>query len=142
MPILIHTGVHGWNLESYLPLLIDKVAQAFPKLHIIIEHLGGEAFFNQALAVLQNNSNTYAGITTTLLRILHGKWNPWYQGTERIKIVIRRIGEERVIYGTDFPYNDVMITQKEIEIIKNLELNDRVKNKILGKNLEKLLKLI
>jgi len=141
LPILFHTGVHGWELESYRPLLIDKIAQTFPELNIIIEHLGGEAFFNEALAVLQNNSNTYAGITTTLLPILESEWNPWYQGTERIKMVLRQIGENRVIYGTDFPYNDAAITHREIEIIKNLELNNETKNKILGGNLKKLLRL-
>lgn len=55
IPISVHTGAHGGHLRHYMPLLLDDVAQRHPHLPIIIEHLGGMAFFDQALAALRND---------------------------------------------------------------------------------------
>jgi len=135
-PVLFHTGVHGWILKEYFPILIDEVAQQYPKLPIIIEHVGGTAFFNQALAVLQNNSNCYAGITTTLRED-----SPWRISDDQLGCLLKIIGADRIIYGTDFPFNDFNGIKEDIRIIDTLPLSSEEKEKIWGKNLLQLLRI-
>jgi len=134
LPLLFHTGVHGWYLEKYRPILLDKVAQNHPKLPIIIEHTGGFAFFYEALAVLQNNGNCYAGIAQT-----RRKDTPWYIPQEWKNILLKTIGAGRIIYGADFPWNDYEQIKSDIEAIEGLNITSDEKKKILGENIEKLI---
>ncbi|RJS85118.1 amidohydrolase [Candidatus Bathyarchaeota archaeon] len=131
-----HTGVHGWCLLHYRPLLIDDVAYTFPDLKIIIEHVGGRGMYEEALALLLNKKNVYAGISSCLNRETH---KAWYIGGEKVEELVYLIGEERLIYGTDFPYNDAEEIKRDINTIMNLNLPQHVKDDILGGNLEKLL---
>lgn len=133
IPLLFHTGVHGWNLKFYRPILLDDVAQAHPDLPIIIEHTGGFAFFYEALAVLQNNRNCYAGIAQT-----RGQDYRWYMSPERLDILIEMIGPGRIIYGADFPFNTVEGIAEDIKAIKSLKITKEDKMKILGGNIARL----
>ena len=133
-PIHIHTGVHGGHLKTYEPLLLDDVLQEHPDLIVIMDHLGGYAFFDQALAVLHNNGNCYAGITAMRL--------PQYQlPPDRIKILLETVGVERIIYGMDYPWkNDNLAGLKgDIEWIESWPLSQQEKELLLGGNLKKLL---
>jgi len=48
----------------------------------------------------------------------------------------------RIIYGTDFPYNDRKCIRSDIETIKNSNLTQTAKENVLGASLENLLKNI
>lgn len=133
MPLLFHTGVHGWDLEKYMPILLDKVAQKHPKLSIIIEHSGGTAFFYQALAVLQNNQNCYAGLAT-----VREKRYPFYLPPEYISILLRTLGAKRIIYGTDYPFNNFKTIKEDISIINHWKISEDGKERILGGNISDL----
>ncbi|MCK4244738.1 MAG: amidohydrolase [Candidatus Omnitrophica bacterium] len=135
IPLLFHTGVHGWYLKKYRPILLDEVAQNHPNLSIIIEHVGGYAFFYETLAVLQNNKNCYAGIAQTRRKDI-----PWYLPLERLNILIEMVGAERIIYGADFPWNNCEGIRTDIEAINNLDIPSEKKEKILGGNLARLIK--
>ena len=134
IPVLFHTGVHGWYLKKYRPILLDEVAQNHPNLPIIIEHVGGYAFFDEALAVLQNNKNCYAGIAQT-----RNKKIPWYLPLERLKVLLEMIGAERIIYGADFPWNSCAEIKEDIRFVNNLEITSEAKEKILGGNISRLI---
>ena len=134
IPVLFHTGVHGWYLKKYRPILLDEVAQDHPNLPIIIEHVGGFAFFYEALAVLQNNKNCYAGIAQT-----RNKNIPWHLPLKRLKILLEMIGAERIIYGADFPWNSCAEIKDDIQFINNLEITSEAKEKILGGNIARLI---
>ena len=136
IPLLFHTGVHGWQLSQYMPILLDDVAQEFPSLKIIIEHVGGTVFFDQALAVLQNNSNCYAGITGCLNKKIT---STAYVPEEKIMLLIDRIGSDRIIYGLDYPYDSLENWRQEIEIINDWEISEDDKLNILGRTLEKVI---
>jgi len=134
-----HTGTHGWRLLEYQPLLIDDVAYAFPKLNIVIEHVGGRYFYNQAMALMADKKNVYAGISSCLDEKAN---KSWFLGAEKIEEIDALIGGERIIYGTDFPYNDWKRILKDVEIIKNSNLTESTKEKTLGGNLERLIKTV
>ncbi len=51
-------------------------------------------------------------------------------------------GAGRIIYGTDFPWNGYEQIKSDIEAINNLNITSDEKEKILGKNIERLIKSI
>ena len=57
---------------------------------------------------------------------------------EKIKEYIRRYGEDRVIFGTDYP---MWVAEKEVARLLSLGLSDEAYEKIFAKNLLKLLNL-
>ena len=134
IPVQFHTGVHGWFIRKYEPILLDDLAQRHPKLPIIIGHVGGIAFFDQALAVLQNNRNTYAEVAQTRREEV-----AWHISPDRIKLLLRHIGPSRIIYGADYPYNNVAILRDDLAWIRSWGLCAEDEAKILGGNLAKLI---
>jgi predicted TIM-barrel fold metal-dependent hydrolase len=136
LPISIHTGAHGWNLRHYMPLLIDDVAQRHPKLPIILEHVGGIAFFDQALAVLHNNKNCYAGLTQCSGR------DPIYAlSAEGRKQLLETVGVDRIIYGFDYPWNpdNRAALANDLKWVRSWGISAEAKEKILGGNLKRLI---
>lgn len=137
IPVSIHMGTHGWNLRYYMPLLLDDIAQAHPKLPLIIEHLGGIAFFDQALAVLHNNKNCYAGLTQCSGR------DPKYVLSEaRRDLLLSTVGADRIIYGLDYPWNtdNPEALKNDLAWIRSWGLPEEDQHKILGGNLSRLVK--
>lgn len=137
IPVSIHTGVHGWFLRNYMPLVLDNVAQRHPKLPIIIEHIGGAVFFDQGLAVILNNENCYAGLTQS-----SGRAPSFAISPERIKLLLDTVGAGRIIYGLDYPWNpkNVDALRYDIEWIRSWDISDEDKERILGGNLEALIR--
>ena len=131
LPITFHTGIHGWYLKNYRPLLLDEIAQNHPKLSIILAHVGGKAFFNEALAVLHNNPNTYAGLTQMRSRALG-------LSLEQKDMLLTSVKPERLIYGTDFPFMDIEVIKKDIEYIMGWPVSKEAKTLILGGSLKRL----
>ncbi len=133
LPILYHTGPHGWFLSKYRPMLVDEVAQRHPKLPLIIEHLGGEAFVGETFAVMQNNRNVYGGLATCV-----PKDAGWHVPTETIKKLIATFGAERFIFGADFPYNSVEANREALTTLRTMGLAAADVPLILSGNLERL----
>ncbi len=130
LPVLFHTGVHGWLLEEYRPILIDRIAHEFPQLKIIVEHMGGWEFFGEALAVIRNNKNCYAGLTSTLDK----DW-AWYIPQELLQHVVSLVGSERVIFGTDYPFRQCDGIRHDIEAARSICNGPAEAENVLGKTL-------
>lgn len=141
VPILFHIGVHGWKIDEYRPILLDNVAYKHPRLKIIMEHSQDPIFFKETLGVLTNNSKrwnnfpVYAGITS------YGGITP-YGGlgdTDRILLIRDSIGAERIIYGVDYPFNDLKEIRNGIRLVNTI-FSQEESDLILGKNLERIIK--
>lgn len=138
IPIVFHTGAHGWYLRNYMPILFDDVAQDHPGLPIIIAHVGGQTFFDQALAVMLNNKNCYAGLTM--------EWGPSGRfpasalRPDQVDILLDTVGPSRILYGLGYPWNcdNLAALKKDIEWILGWDIPDEDKQKILGGNLTRL----
>lgn len=133
LPILYHTGPHGWFLNRYNPMLVDEVAQRHPKLPLVVEHLGGEAFVHETRAVMQNNRNVYAGLATCLPDDAG-----WHVPTAAVKRLIEAFGADRFIFGADYPYNSVETNRRAMQVLKDLNLPAADLSLILSGNLERL----
>ena len=137
LPISFHTGIHWHRISSYNTLLYDEVAYKFPELKICMEHVGGYAFFNEAVGVLCNNpSNVYAGLTSVFDREMN---KYWYLGKDKVKDLIWLVGTDRCVFGLDFPYNsadrikDAMRVMQEC--IDEMKLGETSSEQIFGGNL-------
>lgn len=137
--VTFHTGIHWYRIAHYQMLLFDEVAWHFPKLRFTLEHVGGYAFFKEAVAVLTNNrENVYAGLTS----VFDAEMNRyWYLGEEHVKELIWQIGAKRCIFGLDFPHNQEEKVLEAMESIKRLPVSDEEREGILGGNLKRLLLL-
>lgn len=140
--ISFHSGMHWHRLRDNRVILFDEVAWNFPDLKFSMEHIGGYHFFKEALAVMCNNSrrggNVYAGWTSVSNR--KGKGDEWALTDEELEIVVAQTGEDQSIFGLDFPYSKPEHIKSDIARIKNLDISENCKEKILGKTLESVLK--
>ena len=131
MPLIIHTGVFSagipWPLEEFHPLRIDKLANLFPDIPIILAHGGGRAFCRKVLDVLQANPNTYLDLTHTL----HKKY-AWHIPTSELEAFFDRLGPSRIIYGTDHPWYKAEDLTRDLAYLNKLGLNKEDLDLVLG----------
>jgi predicted TIM-barrel fold metal-dependent hydrolase len=142
--ISFHTGVHFDRIKPTHTLLYDEIAYNFKNLKFSMEHVGGYSGFYDAMSVLINNRpwpdvHLYAGLTS----ILSERTKEWYLGIDRIRDIYWQLGEDREIFGTDFPWQDVETTQFAISTLENnLDLSAEAKEKLFGGNLRTALGLM
>ncbi len=120
VPVLIHSGHPPWSL----PWSFDRLADEFPRVTIVMAHMGHGhiVYINGALDVAEDHSNIYvdtAGMT------MHTK----------IKEAVERLGEGRVMYGSDLPLGH---PAWEIPKVKISRLNKHQLDKVLYENAEKI----
>jgi predicted TIM-barrel fold metal-dependent hydrolase len=145
--VSFHSGVHQYRIADYNLLKFDEVAWQFPDLHFSLEHVGGWAFFNEAVAVITNNipfppvpgrkCRVYGGLTS----VFTPDYNRlWYMNRERMLELVAQVGAEQLIFGLDFPYNQEENTKMGLQAIEELPLSDAQREMILGGNLRELIR--
>ena len=99
LPILWHQGssfdAREGPLEWASPVLLDKVARAFPDLKMVVAHLGFP-WIRETIALVRKQPNIYADVSGLRLRT-------WILYTALVEL-IQYGGEDRVFFGTDFPW--------------------------------------
>ena len=142
--VVFHTGVHRHRLLDFRLIDFDEIAWQFPALRFSLEHVGGYAFYREAIGVIQNNAHrrhaggvgtVYAGLTS----VFSPAWAEWYMDARTLAELVYLVGEDRIIFGLDFPYKSLADTRAAIEIIQGLQISDRAKEQILGGTLRALL---
>jgi predicted TIM-barrel fold metal-dependent hydrolase len=132
VPALFHTGTTGFGagvaggcgieLEYANPMpYLDSVAARFPDMTIIMAHPAWP-WESEQLAVLNHKDNVYMDLSG---------WSPKYI-PEEVYTRTRTMLEDRVLFGTDYPF---LSPEKWIEDFEEVEqLPDDVKQKILWDN--------
>jgi predicted TIM-barrel fold metal-dependent hydrolase len=123
VPVLIHSGHPPWSL----PWSFERLAERFPDVTIVMAHMGHGhvVYINAALDVAERKENISvdtAGMT------LHSK----------IKEAVKRLGEDRVMYGSDMPLGH---PAWEIPKVKVSGLNQKTLRKVLHENAIKIYNL-
>lgn len=135
-----HLGVHWHRLSDYNPLDCDEIAHELPGLRMVYEHVGGWHYYRQVLAVIINNqhrgNHLYAGIASVLNRE-HQRY--WYLGVEGLEDCRWQIGDDLLIYGLDFPYNQQPQIEGDLAQIRQLDWPAETIAGLLGGNLRRLL---
>ncbi|MEM0074970.1 MAG: amidohydrolase family protein [Conexivisphaerales archaeon] len=141
--------VYGWPFDTTLclaHLIFSGKLRKFPNLNIIAAHGGGMVPF-------------FVGRVDMLLKDMRGSGKPPASGsehdirkvyydsavfnTESIRLLIRNIGRDKVIYGTDYPFGPErgrMCYERSISTIRALE-DKELEDLIFCKNLMNIMKL-
>lgn len=118
LPILFHVGDPRGDRSS--PERLLRVVKRFPKLTVIGAHLCGWTCWERG-AELFAHSGVYADCSSSLYAL----------SPERAAALIREIGVERVMWGTDYP---MWGAREELERFYRLPLTQGERELILGEN--------
>jgi hypothetical protein len=116
------------------PLLLQDVVVRFPKLKLVIMHMGWP-FFDHALYMLYAYPNVFMDVAVT----------DWILGKEVFERMLREtidtVGSDRILFGSDQMAWPQMITPA-VEAVRDAKfLTESDKRRILWQNATTLLKL-
>jgi len=134
IPVIIDAfpGINLSNNES-IPLLIGRIASTVPEVNIIIAHAGGYKILD-ALFVAKSYKNIYLDISYILF---------YFQGSSiknDLKFVIKKIGANRCIYGSDHPELELSNTYDlSVKLLKKYRLLEEEMEYIFGETISSLI---
>jgi len=120
--VLVHSG-EWWNCS---PALIADLARNFPRTNFVMAHSAGFGGHQEAIAVARHQDNLYVDTAS----------NGYPDITSN---VVRELGPERVLYGSDHP--TLPFGFELGKIVKYAHLNSDQLDLILGWNLVCLLRI-
>ena len=112
VPVQIHCDKPGHFTAN--PHRILKLARRFPKLRICAIH----TYTFDAIEILSQAEN----ISLELSEVAKGRF---------IKEAVKHFGEDKVIFGSDYPFGD---TNCILALLNEMDFPERIKNKILYEN--------
>ena len=98
IPILIHQGTtfcENVDLQIANPVLLQTIAIEFPRLKILIAHMG-HPWINEAVVLVRKNRNVLADISALYYR-------PW-QFYNALLAAMEYGVLDRLLFGTDYPF--------------------------------------
>ena len=134
LPIVSHSGPARGGERYGEPSHFAEALEAFPQLTIVLAHMGG-ATWRQCVDIAQTYSNAYFDICEII---------EWTGGTtaptdQQLAQLVKDIGPEKVMMGTDFPWYDLDHTVERIMELPVLSKEE--KEGMLGANAERILGL-
>ena len=134
LAVLSHTGpARGGEPFAEVPAFAPMLAE-FPGLTVLLAHLGGGKW-QDTLAVAQ----TFPNVAFDLCEIIEWAGAPNAPTAEELATLIRDVGPERVVLGSDYPWYEPAHTS---ELVLSLPvLSQAEKNAILGENAARILRL-
>jgi uncharacterized protein len=134
LTVLSHTGpARGGEpfaeIGAFAPML-----EEFPDLSVVLAHLGGGKW-HDARAVAQ----AFPNVAFDLCEIIEWIGAPNAPSAAELGALIRDIGPERVVLGSDYPWYE---PEHSAEFVQSLPvLSELEKNAILGENAARILRL-
>lgn len=123
MPVLFHTGDKRYNWSN--PMHVPVILRRHPRLKVICAHFGAYSQWDDAADCLKGES-VWVDTSSSFFMI----------SDEQAKKYISLYGEEKVLFGSDYPMWNV---GDEIQNILRLGLTDKQNEKIFSGNLSNLL---
>ena len=134
LAVLSHTGpardgVPFAEVPAFAPMLAE-----FPGLTVVLAHLGGGKW-RDTLAV----ARAFPQVAFDLCEIIEWAGAPGAPAPAELAMLIREIGPERVVLGSDYPWYEPAHTAELVESLPLLSQAE--KNAILGENAARILGL-
>jgi len=120
IPVTIHSAGSPAH-----PLEIGVLAEAFPEVPVIMDHMGYRNYVGAAIAAAKRAPNLY--LMTTAVMEPHC-----------IRDAVREIGAHRVLFGSNGP---AVRPATQILVIRQAELAPADERKVLGENAARLLRV-
>ena len=134
IPIVAHSGPSRSGPQFAEPRALAGMLRAFPRLRVVLAHLGGGAW-RQAAEIARGFPNAYFDCCEILAWI--GASNA--PDETQFAQLIQAVGADRVMLGSDFPWYDL---DYSVERIRSLPLlSQEEKTAILGGNAVRLLRV-
>jgi predicted TIM-barrel fold metal-dependent hydrolase len=134
LTVLSHSGPTRDGSRFAEPSVFATVLRALPDVRLVLAHLGGAAWREvPALAA------DHAEVAFDLSEIVEWTGAPNAPTEDELVSLIRRIGVERVLFGTDFPWYEPGETVKRVRMLPGL--SEREIDAILGENAVRILSL-
>jgi predicted TIM-barrel fold metal-dependent hydrolase len=130
IPVMVHTGssvFRGARLKYGDPLYMDDVAVDFPDLTLLLVHGGRGFWYDRAYFLTKLHANVYLEISG----LPPQKLLSYFPELERVA--------DKVVFGSDWP--GMPYIKRNIEIIRGLPLREETKEKILGGNAARILRI-
>lgn len=124
LPLLIHCGDKRYDMSN--ANRIERIVDSFPKLTVICAHFGGYSVWEDSVKVLAGKPNVYVDTCSSMP----------FLTDEKIRKYISAYGEDRVLFGTDYPMWE---GKSEVDRLLSLGLSEQTLEGIFHANLEKLL---
>jgi predicted TIM-barrel fold metal-dependent hydrolase len=112
MPVYVHCSGYGVSH----PNALKHICSMYPELKVIVGHMAQGSV--DAIKVAEDFDNVFLETST-------------YRGFKVIEYAVNRVGSDRVLFGSDYPYSNL---QMEISKIMNLKISWDDKLKIMGLN--------
>ena len=128
IPVMFHTGTSvfkGARLKYGDPIYLDDLAVDFPEMKIIMVHSGRGIWYERAFFLCRLHQNIHMEVAG----LPPHKLLDYFPELEKVS--------EQVIFGSDWP--GVLDIGENIAAIKDLNLSEEAKTKILGGNAARLL---
>jgi len=137
-PSPVMAAAQGEVIDYGEPKNWARVAETFPKLTIILAHLGS-AWWDERVELAQKYTNIYFDTSQGFNAPDRIPYSP-HRGLAEADVprIFRKIGMDRILFGTDFP---AIAPQLQMEQILRLPLTDEEKQKVLAGNARRVLRL-
>jgi predicted TIM-barrel fold metal-dependent hydrolase len=127
LTVLSHSGKSRAAPQWADPFAFSAVMKAHPRLHLLLAHLGGASWHQ-----IREFAAAFPSVSFDLCEIIAWTGAPGAPTADELGRLIRDIGPERVLFGTDFPWYEV---DRTIDQLMDLpHLSDEERRGILGEN--------
>jgi len=139
LPILADSGKFPTDPQFGEPMLFEEALEEFPKLRLILAHLG-RGFYEEARQIARAYPRVCFDCSDVVTR---GKGEGLVDAPDALSdmeflSLIRDVGVERVMFGSDYPF---LRPEWGIRRILNLDMSEQEKRAILGQNAVRILGL-
>ncbi|MFC1802414.1 amidohydrolase family protein [Thermoproteota archaeon] len=133
LPIMAHSGTSRGDKQYGEPNEFAKVLKSLPNLKIILAHIGGGSW--RQIPKIIKYPNAYFDICEII------EWTGSQYGPTDSELgrLIKKVGPERVLMGSDFPWYDIDHTVERVNELPHLTKEE--KEKILGENAARVLNI-
>ena len=133
LPIISHSGLHfDAKLPAYAsPSAFREVLEAFPKLTVVLAHLG-HGFLDDSFAMAER----YPSLVFDCSYAVEGSADPPAISDEDAGAIFRRLGADRVLFGSDWPWGHPLL---DAQRVRRLPLSEDEKRLILAENARRVL---
>jgi hypothetical protein len=135
LPIISHSGLHfDKRLPAYAsPSAFREVLEQFPGLTLVLAHLG-QGFLDDSFEM----AGRYPGLYFDCSFVVEGSADPPVISDEEAVAIFRRLGVERVLFGSDWPWGHPL---RDADRVRRLALTEDEKRLILRENARRVLRL-
>lgn len=144
-PCLFHTGIimrhdetdaaQDVNSDKMRPVRLDPIVRAFPRLNVIMAHLGNP-WYDEACMMLRWHPNLYSDLSGSTLVKKSPPWFRemlWWSPTSRYREPLKRWPFEKILFGSDVLPEGIPEVHKDyVRLLDTLDLPQDQRDKVFG----------